>query len=433
MRIAFATLHFPSHLNNMASLARKMRDRGHEVFFVGVPDAEKHIRAAGIDFYAVAEREFPVGAWHERDAQLAKLSGAAGLKFTIEGMCGAFDAVVRDCPEVLRRAGAEAAIVDQLASGYTAVVKQMGLPLINVAISLPGNPWDSAPPAAFGWLYRTGWLAKVRNRAGHALLRRLVRKYLVRVSAYYRQHGVPFEIGGIDFGCSTLAQIAQIPAAFDFPNPDLPAWFHHTGPFDDGRGRRDVEFPWEKLTGEPLLYASTGTLQDGAEHIYRTIAEACSNLGCQLVLSIGNKIKLESLGALPANCIAVNYAPQLKLLRHAKLCITHAGLTTVLESLAAGVPMVAVPVTNDQPGVGARIEYTRTGIVVPYRKVNAVRLRAAVQQVLEDGEFRENAGRIQCAMQAVNGLERAVDIIEDSFGVRKPQQVDTGPVALQAD
>jgi len=431
MRIAFATLRHPSHLNAMSSLARKLQERGHEVFFVGVADAARQVRAAGIDFYTVGEREFPVGSWDERDARLAQLSGAAGLKFSIEGACQAFDAVVRDCPEVLRRIGAEAAVFDQLASGYTAVAMQMGLPLIHIAVALPGNPWDCAPPAAVGWPYRTGWLAKMRNRVGHTILRRLVQKYLVRISKHYQEHSVPFEIGGIDFGCSTLAQISQAPAGFDFPNPDLPSWFHQVGPFDNGRRRPEVPFPWERLTGEPLIYASMGTLQNGIERVFRAIVEACSGLGCQLVLSIGNKLKLEELGTLPANCIAVSYAPQPQLLQRAALCITHAGLNTALESLSNGVPMVAIPITNDQPGVGARIEYTRTGIVVPLKKLNTARLRSAVRRVLEDAQYRENAHRLQREIQSTNGLERAADIIEECFCARTQTRVDAEVALLQ--
>ncbi|HZR58532.1 MAG TPA: nucleotide disphospho-sugar-binding domain-containing protein [Terriglobales bacterium] len=424
MRIAFATLRFPSHLNSMTSLARKVREHGHEVFFVGVPDSESFVRAAGIEFYSVAEREFPVGSWLERDAQLAKLSGAAGLRFTIQGLCSVFDAIVRDCPDVFRRARAQAAVLDQLATGYTAVAKQMGLPIIHVAIALAGNPWDCAPPAAFGWPYRAGWISRLRNRTGHAILRYLVRTYTARVADYYRQHGVAFDFGGLAFGCSKLAQIAQTPAAFEFPNPELPPWFHHTGPFDDGGGRAEVQFPWERLTGEPLIYASMGTLQNGFEHVFRTIAEACSGLGCQLVLSIGTKLTMHDIGPLPGNCIAVNYAPQRELLRRATLCITHAGLTTALESLAAGVPMLAIPVTNDQPGVAARIAYTRTGTVVPIRRLNALRLRRAIRQVLEDGKYRENARRMQAEIQAANGLERAAHIIDQCLDVRSQLHSD---------
>jgi zeaxanthin glucosyltransferase len=75
VRIAFSTLAAAGHLNPMTTLARKVRERGHEVFFVGFLDAEPAVRTAGIEFHPVAEREFPAGYRREREAQLSKLSG----------------------------------------------------------------------------------------------------------------------------------------------------------------------------------------------------------------------------------------------------------------------------------------------------------------------------------------------------------------------
>ena len=55
--------------------------------------------------------------------------------------------------------------------------------------------------------------------------------------------------------------------------------------------------------------------------------------------------------------------------KRASVCITHAGLNTVLESLAQGVPQVAIPVTVDQPGVAARIAEKKTELFVPLKKL----------------------------------------------------------------
>lgn len=44
MRIGFLTLPFPGHLNPMTALARKLKERGHEIVFFGIPDAEPEIR-----------------------------------------------------------------------------------------------------------------------------------------------------------------------------------------------------------------------------------------------------------------------------------------------------------------------------------------------------------------------------------------------------
>ena len=68
----------------------------------------------------------------------------------------------------------------------------------------------------------------------------------------------------------------------------------------------------------------------------------------------------KQIGPVPSNAIVVQQAPQLELLKRATVCITHAGLNTVLESLAQGVPQVAIPITYDQPGVAARIAHKKT-------------------------------------------------------------------------
>jgi len=96
--------------------------------------------------------------------------------------------------------------------------------------------------------------------------------------------------------------------------------------------------------------------------VYGTILEAVSEFPeMQAVLSVGTNFNLDYLGPIPANTIVVRIAPQMELLKRAALCITHAGLNTVLEALAQGVPMVAIPIGYDQPGVAARIVHHGVG------------------------------------------------------------------------
>ena len=417
MRIAFATLAAAGHLNPMTALARKVRARGHEVFFIGIPDCETPVRVAGFEFRSFAGEQFPAGSRREWEAELSKLHGLAGFRFTLAKLIEGFETVVRDVPLVLREAGAQAVVADEVLFGIHVATAQLQMPLIHVANALPVHQYDSIPLPVVDWPYRPGAIARLRNRAGYAVLRHFLRPFRTVVQDHCRRYGVPFDLRDPNAGLSRLARISQLPSAFDFPNGELPPWFHYTGPFHDGMGRAEAEFPWDKLTGEPLIYASMGTVQNGAAHVFRTIAEACSGLGCQLVLSLGENVSRESVGPLAGNCIAVRYAPQLELLRRAVLCVTHAGLNTALESLAAGVPMVAIPITNDQPGVAARIVYTGTGTAVPYRRLNPARLRRAVRAVLEDPRYREKSRRLQSGIQAGNGLERAADIIEASLGI----------------
>jgi MGT family glycosyltransferase len=219
---------------------------------------------------------------------------------------------------------------------------------------------------------------------------------------------------------SPLASITQAPRAFDFDSSHWPSQFRHTGPFHDGEGRENVDFPWERLTGQPLIYASMGTILNGRVEVFRTIAAALArHKDLQLVLSVGDQVDPQQVRPAPNNAIIVKRAPQLELLKQATVCITHAGLNTVLESLAQAVPEVAIPVTFDQPGVAARIAEKQTGVVTSLAKLTADHLSTLLDEVLNDPTYRDNAGRLQKAIAEANGISAAADLIEESLGVTK--------------
>jgi UDP:flavonoid glycosyltransferase YjiC (YdhE family) len=113
--------------------------------------------------------------------------------------------------------------------------------------------------------------------------------------------------------------------------------------------------------------------------------------------------------------LLVDYAPQLELLKRASLCITHAGLNTVLESLTNGVPLVALPVTNDQPGVAVRIRTKGMGDFLTTSELSAQRLKDLIQRVLSDPEYRKNAKSIDRVIERTNGMASAVEQIESVF------------------
>lgn len=137
------------------------------------------------------------------------------------------------------------------------------------------------------------------------------------------------------------------------------------------------------------------------------------------MLSIGDQIDPKQIGPVPNNTIVVKQAPQLELLKQATVCITHAGLNTALESLAQGVPQLAIPVTYDQPGVAARVAHKRTGVVTSLDKLNADHLGFLLNEVLTDPTYRENALKMQRAIAEANGLSVAADFIEESVGARR--------------
>lgn len=163
-----------------------------------------------------------------------------------------------------------------------------------------------------------------------------------------------------------------------------------------------------------------GTIQNRLLEVFQIIASACEGLDAQLVIDLGGGATPESLPKLPGNPIVVGYAPQLELLQKATLTITHAGMNTTLESLSNGVPLVAIPVANDQPGVAARIAYTGVGEVVPLKELSVAKLRWTVEKVLTQENYKQRAIALQEAIARSGGVKQAADIIEQVVLTGKP-------------
>jgi MGT family glycosyltransferase len=403
----------------MTTLGRELKQRGHRVTLFGVLDAQPKTLAAGLDFWAIAESEFPPGALTRAFEHLGKLSGLAALRYTVDVIKQGAAVVLRDAPKALKEAGVEALLVDQVSSEAGTVAEFLGIPFITVCSALMLNREDTIPPFNTPWRYNPTWWGRLRNRAGYSLLNRVAKPIHEVIAEYRREWKLPphsYPNGSY----SKLAQLSQQPAEFEFPRQHLPQVFHFTGPYHDTASREPVSFPYEHLTDQPVIYASMGTLQNRLIGIFQDIASACEGLDAQLVISLGGSASPESLPELPGSPLVVGFAPQLELLKKATLTITHAGMNTTLESLSNGVPMVAIPIANDQPGVAARLAWSGAGEVVPLSRLSAPRLRSAIQRVLTEDSYKNNASRLQDAIARAGGVRRAADIIEQVISTGKP-------------
>jgi MGT family glycosyltransferase len=415
-RIGILSFSSPGHYYPLTALGRRLQSRGHEVVYFQVADLEPAIRAAGLGFRQIGREDFPPGSLRARVEELGKLKGSAALRCALRGIRRESLMLFGDAPAAIRGEGIDALIVDQIQPAGGTVAEHLGLPFVSVAAALPVNTDPSVPPVTHPWPHRVGAWARLRNRVGNAASEWAFSGMLRTINRQRRAWGLP-AARGFNGTFSGLAQVAQLPAALELPGRRLPPGFHHTGPWTDAAGRAPVDFPWERLDpSRPLVYASMGTLQNGVLRTFRVIAEACAGRGLQLVISLGGGQGPELLEGLPGDPVVVGYAPQLDLIRRSALTISHGGLNTALESLERGVPMVVLPVAYDQPGVGARVEWSGVGRSIPVGRLTVDRLRDAVRTVLGDPAYRARAGRLRASIEAADGLNRAADLIEAAFG-----------------
>jgi zeaxanthin glucosyltransferase len=420
MHIGLACPELSGHLNPMTTLGRELVRRGHRVTVVARPDGEAKAVAAGLGFAAIGAAEFPRGAIAAQASALGGMTAGKALRYTVDMMRLAAVVTLRDLPAVCREIGIDGLLVDQVnpAAGTTAEIER--LPYVQVCNALALNRDAACPPAVLPWRYRPGVFGRLRNGLGNWFLFRVTAPVRDEINAHRVRHGLAPRVG--KSVPAYLAEIAQQPPFFDFPRSVPEPRLHFTGPWHAAGGPGDLPFPWERLDGRPLVYASLGTLQNRLVEMFATIAAAVAPLDAQLVISLGSAD--QDAAAVAARCpgdtIVVPVAPQLQLLERATLAITHAGLNTALESLARGVPMVAIPITNDQPGVARRLEWLGVAEVVLPRQLTASRLRQAVVQVLGDPGYRTRAGERAAEIAGLDGVGRAADIVEEAFRTNRP-------------
>ncbi|MEM1253476.1 MAG: glycosyltransferase [Cyanobacteria bacterium P01_H01_bin.21] len=413
-----------SHLTSMIALGYELQKRGHCVTVVGIEDAQPKVLDAGLELQVIGKSDFPKGTTKELFAQLGNLKGLKAAQYTSNWLANEAKTYLREAPEAIQAAGIEALLVDQVTPQGGTVAEYLDIPFISVCCAVVLNQEISVPPYFTSWDYDASWQGLLRNSLGYLLLNRIWKPMLQVINDYRQQWNLP-PCPNQNACYSQLAQLSQQPVEFEFPRKELPSVFHFTGPYQNLVNREPVPFPYEKLNGQPLIYASMGTIQNQLIWIFQMIAEACVGLGAQLVISLGGKTDLESLPKLPGTPIVVGYAPQVELLQKASLTITHAGLNTVLESLSNGVPMVAIPIANDQPGVAARINWTRTGEVIPLSKLTTEKLRSAIARVFNDDSYTKNALRLQKAIDRAGGVNCSANIIEQVVSTGKPMLAST--------
>jgi MGT family glycosyltransferase len=406
----------------MCALALELQRRGHIVILFGVPDALAKVSSLNLTTLEIGTFDYPKGSIDSAYKTLGKLTGKAGLKFSINFFRRETQMLFREAPQAIRKAKIDVLIIDQISSSMATVADYLDLPFVTVCNAMLINREPGVPPYSTHWAYSTTPWARMRNRLGNALVDVLTRdlwQVIVEQRRYWNLP--PYKKRGDAY--SPLAQVCQLPEAFDFPREHLPEHFHYVGRFQDPSGTEPItfdntDFPFEQLNGKPLIYASLGTLQNQRPEIFECIAKSCLSLDVQLVISLGNP-KAQSI-ELPGNPIIVPFAPHQKLIEHSTVVVTHAGMNTVLTALGCGVPLVAIPITNEQPGIASRLARTKAGKMLPLSKLSEITLRTAILEVLSESSYRNNAQQLQKIIQASGGVDKVADILETAAQTRQP-------------
>jgi UDP:flavonoid glycosyltransferase YjiC (YdhE family) len=387
MRVLFAATRGAGHFNPLVPFIEACLRGGHEVLVAGPPALAATVHAAGYPFWqgeAPPEEELgPVWARvpaASPDEAEAIVLGEIFAGLNVAAMLPRLREACRDWgPTVLLRDGAE------FASAVAAELERV--PHARVAVGLASSERRSL------------------EVAGQVLDE--------------RHPGMAARIAASPY-------LSLFPQSLEDPDVTMPAVTHRFR--DPVAGTSEKPLPdWWPSNEAPLVYATFGSVTGGlpvAESLFVTTAEALAQLPVRVLLTVGNEIDPVALGSTPPNVRIERWVPQADVLRHASVVVCHGGSGTTLGALAAGIPVVVVPLFADQPETGRRVAAVGAGVTVeagredrgkPIRTtVDPVALRDATQTVLADPRYGESAGAIAEEMRSLPPTDAALPTLKSA-------------------
>jgi MGT family glycosyltransferase len=171
------------------------------------------------------------------------------------------------------------------------------------------------------------------------------------------------------------------------------------------------DFPLDRLDKHPQLYISLGTAFNHQIEFYNLCFDAFAQSAWQVVLAFGQTINPAGLKEIPANFIISPHIPQLEVLPHVDVFVSHGGMNSTMESLSFGVPLVVVPQIGEQEMTARRVQELGLGLALDRKTLSAETLHATVEQVASDLNIHIRTQEMQQKIHQTGGAMQAVDAI----------------------
>ena len=407
------------------SIASALLARGHEVRVIGDPVLADEVQASGAQFvpWTTAPHRLtrdPAGDlvkdWEARSPVDAFRRIRDGL------VAGPADRFAADLRAELDREPADAVAASFALLGAQIGAEAAGIPYAVLSANVLALPGWGIPPMGPGLTPARGPLGRARDAVITAMSRRLWNQGLPALNAARRSNGLAEIDDLLGYLGSAPSVLILTSRAFEYPQFSPPANVKVVGPrLDDPLW---AEQPWEPPAGDgPLVLTGlSSTFQDQAGVLGR-IAEALGTLPVRGLVTSGPAVDPASIAA-PANVTVVRSAPHREVLRHASALVTHAGHGTVIKGLAAGVPVVALPMGRDQDENAARVVAAGAGVRLR-PKASPEAIAAAIRRVLDEPSHAEAARRIGAVIAQETAHDAAGDELEALAGARNGAPAET--------
>ena len=423
MRILITTWSFPGHINPTVALARALAERGHEIAFSTGERARPVIERQGFSFYALQHlNEEKVYATVFSPISRSMLSRASVLK---EWLLATLPDQVKDQQFVLADWKPDVVVCDVSMWGIPLVLHELtGVPCMICSFA-PGCmiPSPNMPPWGIGLPSPHNWTTRLLCQAANLLTERSVAGFRRTGNEMRARFGLPALTVPIHeyLGTMPLYLVPSVPE-LDYNRRDLPPSVHYIGPliWNDTKRAGSSEWLATLSRDRPWVHVTEGTMHVYKPFLLQAAARGLANLPMEVIMTTGGGRDPQALGmgTLAPNVRLEPWIAHTELFPHTDVVITTGGAGTILTALEAGIPLLIVPTEWDKADNAQRVVEAGAAIRISPGRCSPKRLRQAVERLLADHSYRENAKRLAQILKGLNGPRKAAELIEATFPQR---------------
>jgi MGT family glycosyltransferase len=411
LHVAFCIAPFSGHVNPSLALVSELAQRGHRVSYVTTDEFSEAVRGAGgrpVVLRIAGPPSDGQAASADPDRSMVGFD-AAGHDFarSLGGQLRELKATLPVLISAYAQGTPDVVVCDPMCWAGRALAARWGARPINSVTTMIGKPrWSLGPVGAS------------IDPANPALPKLLAATSAVL--ARYETGLTANHLLGADGG---IPAIAFHPRAFEAEGDQFGPDVHFVGPClprqrgapwqrgSPGGGPGD-DLPWRPPGDGPVVLVSLGTVFNRNPALFRRCIDALAELRCHVVAALGG-MDASTLGPLPSNAQVHEYVPLPEVLRHADVFVSHAGMTSSMEALSFGVPIVALPQIPEQRLNADRVAELGLGICLEPAALTADGLRLAVTTLMHDVSIGSRLAWMRAEIERAPGALRAAQVIEN--------------------
>ena len=381
-KIVFFNIPAYGHTNPTLGVVKELVSRGHQVWYYSYNVMRKEIESAGATFISCDDYDTEQKL-SEKDATRVGKDLAFSAKILVDTTLALDEKVSKEMAELKP----DCIVADSMALWGKAIALKLGIPFVSSTTTFAFNKHS----------------ARIMKQGIGDLLKMIftspkTSKEVKRLKA----KGYPvkniLDIIGSDDNTNTIVYTSP---EFQPCSETFSEKYAFVGP-----SIRPATDEIEK-NRDKLIYISMGTVNNDMMSFYKQCISALTYTDYQVIMSVGNIVSIEEFGKLPENISVFSHVDQIAVLKQADVFLSHCGMNSVSESLYFGVPLVMLPQTSEQKGVSERVFQLGAGVKLD----KSVYVLSAINEILEDNTYKENALKIADGFKNSSGAKGAADKI----------------------